>query len=323
MPTRTNSIDTVENALLRGIIDDASLAPPRSLPMPAAVDAHFEAKAQPWGWIVGHFMVPAARLDDLARALIVRPDRQIGLGVVLGSVGPDVGALCDTMSRFTSAFPHARIRAVEFPITRNALEEGNSETLSAMIDGQFQTLPDTVTDLYVEIPVTGVEQATIQTALQVLSRLARTRTAPPRLHAKVRCGGLEQRSFPSTSRLATLIKTCAQEKISFKATQGLHHPVRTFDDEIGVVQHGFFNIVAATALLHDGRITSDDLEHVLADNGANFRIDAAGLWWRDKCVAPSALRDARAFSFKGFGSCSLAEPVDDLQRQGLTLRGLS
>ena len=61
--------------------------------------------------------------------------------------------------------------------------------------------------------------------------------------AKVRCGGA---TVPTVAELAAFIRACREAGVPFKATAGLHHPIRR-DGE-----HGFLNLLAAAG--------SDDVE---------------------------------------------------------------
>jgi hypothetical protein len=99
--------------------------------------------------------------------------------------------------------------------------------------------------------------------------------------------------------------------IPFKATAGLHHPFRARDEAIGVLQHGFVNLLAATVL------DVDDLEAVVADEDpSGFSISGDGLHWRDVLAGPQAIEEGRA-RFTAFGSCSTTEPIADLLSYGI------
>jgi hypothetical protein len=104
--------------------------------------------------------------------------------------------------------------------------------------------------------------------------------------AKVRCGG---GTVPSVAELATFIRACRAASVPFKATAGLHHPVRR-DGE-----HGFLNLLAAAA--------SDDVEAMLESE------DPAEL------LAVEARRARQAL--RSIGSCSFWEPVDGLKALGV------
>ncbi len=130
--------------------------------------------------------------------------------------------------------------------------------------------------------------------------------------AKLRCGGLTSDAFPSDAAVAEFISGCRRLDLPFKATAGLHHPFRTRDDEIGVLQHGFVNLLAATAL------EVDDLESVIAeDDPEAFLITADACSWRGIGWDPVKARRL----LTAYGSCSFTEPVEDLVAAGVLVEG--
>ena len=44
--------------------------------------------------------------------------------------------------------------------------------------------------------------------------------------AKLRTGGVKPEAIPSVEEVAAFIRACADRRLAFKATAGLHHPVR-------------------------------------------------------------------------------------------------
>jgi hypothetical protein len=104
--------------------------------------------------------------------------------------------------------------------------------------------------------------------------------------AKVRCGG---QTVPTVDELAAFIRACREAGVPFKATAGLHHPVRRGGE------HGFLNLLAAAA--------SDDVEQMLESDDPERLLSA------DPRRARVALRS--------IGSCSFWEPVDDLKALGV------
>src|SRR5512139_850165 len=51
-------------ALLAGVVDYAGLFPPAARPMPEAIAEYAEALAGPDAWMLGRFVLPAARLAE-------------------------------------------------------------------------------------------------------------------------------------------------------------------------------------------------------------------------------------------------------------------
>ena len=61
---------TADRALLSGLIDYAGLFPPALLGMADAVAEYRDARASAHGWVLGMFLCPASRLEELAGALM-------------------------------------------------------------------------------------------------------------------------------------------------------------------------------------------------------------------------------------------------------------
>jgi hypothetical protein len=101
---------------------------------------------------------------------------------------------------------------------------------------------------------------------------------------------------------------CA-EGVPFKATAGLHHAVRHLDRDTGYPHHGFLNLLVAVARAlagQDGAAVTAVLESTDADA---LVAEVGGL-------PEPAVRAVRQV-FASYGSCSLAEPVADLEALGL------
>jgi hypothetical protein len=120
------------------------------------------------------------------------------------------------------------------------------------------------------------------------------------LRAKVRCGGSV---LPSVPALAEFVQACRRLEVPFKATAGLHQPLRHGNE------HGFLNLLAAAVF--------GDEEDALADEDpASFEVSAESLRWRDRTAGGRELSAAREL-FVSFGSCSAQEPIDGLRALGL------
>jgi hypothetical protein len=126
------------------------------------------------------------------------------------------------------------------------------------------------------------------------------------LRLKLRTGGEDADAFPAPHELAGCIDASLDREMPFKCTAGLHHAVRHHDDAVGADRHGFLNVLLATRAALDGS-SVDDVARVLADTDAESLI--AGL-------DPEGLTSARRW-FRSFGSCSIEDPLVDLQQLGL------
>jgi hypothetical protein len=125
--------------------------------------------------------------------------------------------------------------------------------------------------------------------------------------AKIRTGGITPDAFSPASQIASFLAACARENVAFKATAGLHHPLRCYrpltysaDGPSGWM-YGFLNVFTAAVLARRG---ATNLEKILLAESPN---DLPRL---DDPAEVAAVRQDFAISF---GSCSFEEPVADLK----------
>ena len=155
----------------------------------------------------------------------------------------------------------------------------------------------------------------------MLATLAAVRgTAPPNVTvgAKVRCGGQAAGSTPSVDDLAAFVVAAHAHDVPWKATAGLHHPVRGVHGVSGgAVPHGFLNLFVAGAALHAGVLDSARVAEVIAESEPRaFVVDPTHIAWRGVRVEAEQVGAARERCVS-FGSCSFDEPVNDLRELGI------
>lgn len=264
--------------LLERLIDDAGLFPPARKPTERAVADHRAAREGEHAWLLGRFLCPVSRLGELAAA---GPDPAWRLGAVVD--GDDWRA------------DFASIAAYDGPGTIDAIElRLPTEPIATVLDAAPADA-----DVYVEVP-TGDARAMVA-ALEDLA-------ADGRAGAKIRCGGVTPEAFPSDEAVARFVTECRRLGLRFKATAGLHHPFRTRDADIGVLQQGFDTGLAAPAALD-----ADTLKVIAETDPRAFELAGDAIGWRGSFGEAA---EARA-SFTGQGSCSFSEPVADLAEHGL------
>jgi len=136
------------------------------------------------------------------------------------------------------------------------------------------------------------------------------------LRAKIRTGGVETGAFPSVEKVATFIRECRQRNVPFKATAGLHHPIRcakpiTYESDAPVAtMHGFVNVFIAAAL------PGSASQILREENARAFGFDDGCVWYRDLRVTNEELTRVRQLYAVSFGSCSFEEPIRDLKELG-------
>ena len=134
--------------------------------------------------------------------------------------------------------------------------------------------------------------------------------------AKIRTGGITPDAFPAIENVAGFLRACKEKGVAFKATAGLHHPLRcvkplTYEPNAPTgTMHGFVNVFLAAALL-------DHAEGILAETDpGTFTFDDDGASWRGHRVSTEELRTMRRDFATSFGSCSFEEPISDLRELG-------
>jgi hypothetical protein len=281
-------------AVLERAIDYAGLFPPASLAMPDAVAAYAAYAASPDAWALGRFVVPAVRLAELASASGVFP--------VAGSAPWQVSALVngasgdfDVIRDFNSNHaPRVMVDCVESRVA----SAGDVAALGRFVTGGMEA--------YAELPLDG--------DLTVLARALAAAGAS----AKIRTGGTIPQAFPAAVDLLRFLRACHDAGVAFKATAGLHHPVRAAyrltyapDAELGTM-FGYLNVVLAAVLVRLGASDAEALAMLEEREPGALRFEHDTVRWRSRAITGEAVREARRTFVRSFGSCSFREPLEEL-----------
>jgi hypothetical protein len=273
--------DRLSPLLFAGLFDDAALFPPGDAPMTAAVPAHRALRAR-LGALTGPFVVPAARLDELAVQLEDGPPIEVAVIVPADGLAAAVERV--------AGIPGLRLAAVELTPAPDGVAARTA--VAALRDALPAGVPAAL-----EVPRSAARDS-------VLDVLAGTGH-----RAKVRTGGLRYDLFPAPGELARTLHACLVRGVPFKCTAGLHHAVRRTDPASGFDHHGFLNVVLAVdALLRGG--TAGDAAALLD------RRDTAAVVREVRALSRERAAAVRAV-FTSFGTCSVTEPYDDLVALGL------
>lgn len=302
-------------ALTRGLIDYAGLFPPAQLDMAPAVERYARYLHRPEASMLGRFICPASRLDELseaAAALMPGTFATSGYREYADTTEPwrvsvvaDLGLAksLDAMDAFG-----ARHSEEDAGLARADTVELRSPKPSE-IDAAIDEIPDDVAGFF-EIPWEG-ETRGYAAAL-----------AGDECFAKIRCGGVTADAFPSVEQIAEFLVTASQARVAFKATAGLHHPVRaeyalTYEDGAPRgVMHGFVNVFLAAAFAKAGAGREALVDVLSETDPAAFRFTDDHAAWKDHTIATDDLADARSRFALSYGSCSFEEPIDDLRGLG-------
>ncbi len=144
-------------------------------------------------------------------------------------------------------------------------------------------------------------------------------------YAKVRTGGITPEAIPSPQTIADFLHRAAQHRIPFKATAGLHHPIRSLrpltyaPDSPRAVMHGFLNVFAAAAFAWHNADRALLVALLTEEDPHAFEFDDDHLRWREHRLTTAQIQEARRDFAHSFGSCSFEEPVADLRELGYLL----
>jgi hypothetical protein len=292
----------VVRTLLFDAIDYAGLFPPAQLDMAGAVAEYAAYLESGDAWALGRFVLPATRLEELSREAAAHastPSHPAGwrLSVVLGA---DIPGEAERVKAFNAAHESlsgawsASVEAVEL----------KAATPQAIGDA-MRVVPEDL-ERYVEIPIADDPSPLVRAI------------AAGHAFAKVRTGGTTPDAFPKSDDLARFLAACVAEGVPFKATAGLHHPLRgdyPLTYEPGSVtgrMYGFLNVFLATAFLRSGMSQAESAALLEERDASAIVFDDDGVRWRGHRLTVSGLEVARAASIQSFGSCSFREPIDDL-----------
>jgi hypothetical protein len=137
-------------------------------------------------------------------------------------------------------------------------------------------------------------------------------------------GGVVAEAFPAARQIAERMHLLADRCVAFKATAGLHHPLRAMQqltykaDSPQAVMHGFLNVFCAAALLWNEPDQRQEAAWMLSERDADAITMDEAMTWHNSGVILTAqqIREAREKFCIGFGSCSFTEPIDDLRKLG-------
>jgi hypothetical protein len=285
--------------LLSGIVDYAGLFPPAALDMATAVRNYAEYRHDDASWMLGRFVVPVARLDELSRELRARDTDTGDEWSVSALLGDDMASDLAAVDAFNDDLAgFARVDLLEGRFTTpDAIARAAS-----LAGGRFA--------LYAEISVDPDPRELIAAI------------ATAGINAKIRTGGVTPQAFPRARDIVRFMRRCAEAGVPFKATAGLHHPIRAehrltyaADAPTGMM-YGYLNVFVAAALLSE--LTDDEATALLEERDPQaLVVSRDSIQWRGHELRADQANAARERIASSFGSCSFREPVDDLRALSL------
>ena len=291
-------------ALMDGILDYAGLFPPAKLDMAPAMQHYHAYREGVDSWMLGRIVIPVARFDEF----------EANAEGLLGHSKDPVTDDCWVISALT-----APVADDGFKRDLDAIEAFNERHLER---GSHAVAVDT-------IEVKAASASEIDEALELIPefifpyfeidhrqdvRGAVAAIAGMDAGAKIRSGGITPDLHPTPAEFAAFIGACRDAEVPFKATAGLHHPLRHHAESVGCDQFGFLNVFVGACLAwwHD-EVTPELLERILeARTLDGFVFEPERLGFDGHLLSCEHVEEARERFCHGYGSCSFIEPLEDL-----------
>lgn len=287
-------------ALLRRVVDYAGLFPPAALSMPDAVTRYAAHLRSADAWMLGRFVLPVERLDELAD--VANPSRNEGgepwrLSALIGAQSEAAGP---TIRAFNARH---RGRILVDVVECQPMPAGRVAGAIGALPGELR--------IFVEVPIVADPR-------DMLAEIGQAGA-----WAKMRTGGVTMESLPASRDVARFIARAAELKVPFKATAGLHHPftgvfpLTYAEDAPRGRMFGFVNLFAAAVFAQQNASEALLMKLLEDDDPHAFTFDNDVLRRRDLTANARQIASARSSLGVSFGSCSFDEPVDGLRASGL------
>lgn len=316
---------------MNGIIDYAGLFPPADLPLDTAIQNYADYKKGDDARMLSRFIIPAARLDELAPYAEELFNEQnpfsfsvLGKGTEMTSEFHDeIEKVLDACNNFCRAHgPAVKTDMLEMKLPREAAFSHDVDLLEHLMDETAQKLRQsnkTPSGIFYEGFFDESWKKDIEAILQAISTHNENRKGDNKNYDfaafKIRCGGVEPNHFPSVEQVAFMLSKARQYNVAVKGTAGLHHPVRHYYEEVQTKMHGFFNVFGGAMLGYAHDLNDDELQQILMEEDAEqFTFTHDAFSWKDYSIPTKDIKMLREVALLSYGSCSFDEPRDDLKK---------
>jgi hypothetical protein len=311
-------------AFVAGILDYAGIFPPAKLPLSEAVRLFQSYKRHPHSTMVPRFVIPAPKLSELSPLLEPLLSAQSDskenwhLSVLLQQSASfeEAALLAKQDVQSIQAFLdrqrgfHIAIDSLEWALPSDLQNKGCDEIQQSLLNFHkeiFESKSSKWGSLFVEVSW----KLPFEESFKALSELHKKGHA---VAAKIRTGGLTPDAVPPPLKLAQMLWTLGELKLPFKATAGLHQPLRHKETAADLTLFGFLNVFAAACALYCREVDIAWLQKILLLETIDaFRFTESGLHIDDLFLTTEEILRARHNFALSFGSCSFEEPIQYLK----------
>ncbi|MBU8690816.1 hypothetical protein ACH0BK_24550 [Priestia megaterium] len=308
-------LKTSIQAFLSSLIDYAGLFPPASLPLDTTVRNYKNFQVCKDSWMLGNFIIPAVRIDELALyAEMFSEDQPLTISTVGSRTNNRIDCLHEIyndlkrIKSFSDKYQSTvKVNMFEMSFPPMVPDRDLLETI-AVETGKYGLK----TFCEATIPLNEEWESKIIKILDVIAE--HNIEGGPKLGFKLRTGGVTSDAFPTPEQVATVLIGCRDRNIALKFTAGLHHPIRMYRKEVNTQMHGFLNVFTAGMLANVYNLNRLETAEILADDTlTNFAFTNEGLSWGNLTISISEILSLREKALCSYGSCSFDEPRDELR----------
>jgi len=290
--------------LMDGVIDYAGLFPPALLEMGPTVENYARDRSSADSWMLSRLIVPVSRLEEFERhaaELLPASNDPVSddcwvISALAAPAGED--AFADDVDAI-EAFNERHLAKGAGAVCIDTIECRAAN--SAEIDNALEQLPESIFP-YFELD----HRSDVRGLVAAMAGMD--------AGAKIRTGGITPDLHPTPEEVARFVLACASAEVPFKATAGLHHPLRHHAESVGCDQFGFLNVFIGGCLAW----WADDLSEEWLARALDVRvlddflIREETLGFDGLEIGLPQIEEARERFCHGFGSCSFQEPLEDL-----------
>ena len=319
---------------MENLIDYAGVFPPASLSLETAMKNYVRIRQTKYSWIISRFLCPSTKIShffDLYENNYLNSG-QWKLSLIFplkedtDSLITAVTAALADLNQQIQHHPNIVVDMFEIKIPPKIFQNHDTEAVKNVVlqmtkivkEKQWLFLSGKKVLLFFEVPSIELQPQASNVLIQSLYDVQTDFNLPIDVGIKVRCGGLTANAFPSIPQISTILINAAKKRVYFKATAGLHQPLRYYDSQLHVEHHGFLNIFSAAMISYlNPTIDPEIIEELLTEKSIkNFTFDENEFKWKNWRLFVHEMEQIRHY-VKSFGSCDFDEPIAALKEIGL------
>jgi len=305
------------------IIDYAGLFPPASLKLDVSFDNFINYRNSEFNYIIANFICPVKLLSQLSDLIKNKYPQEKDIPIsIIGRGGYNSEDfsnnlkedlyLCQEFIKNSGNSCESNFFEVKLP--DDLITSHDPDKISEFLHSVSESVKNSVSQtvfIFFEGHIGTDWKKNIGSLIKGLNI---HNTSENNAGFKLRTGGVEAYSFPSTETITYSIRDCLDKAVPMKFTAGLHHPFRHFNESVNTKMHGFVNVFGAGAIAMRHNISDSEINEILNDeNPNNFIFTDEYFSWNDWKINNDEILLARKNIVTSYGSCSFDEPVSDLK----------